>query len=264
MKVSECYNRPILTPCELENFKYQVDTYVGCEHFCYYCYVLAQAESDWSKEIFKHQDIVAQLSNEIENIPSQTIYMGYLTDPYQPSEVEHQQTRKVLELFQEKGHSASILTKSNLIIRDLDILKKMENAAVSVSVAFNDSQTRSLFEANTMETQKRIEALRILKEAGVRTGAMLCPVIPYITDAVQLINMLEPYTDVVWIYGLSIIDRSGPSWLNVKKILNNHFPDLIDQIEPVIFSKDHSYWTQLREELLALKNDRGLNLNIHL
>ncbi len=51
---------------------------------------------------------------------------------------------------------------------------------------------------------------------------MLCPVIPYITDAVQLINMLEPYTDVVWIYSLSIIDRSCPSWLNVKKILNNH------------------------------------------
>ena len=264
MKVSVCKNRQILSPCGLKGLDYQVDTYVGCEHFCYYCYVLAQAESDWSKEIFKHHDIVARLSNEIENIPSQTIYMGYHTDPYQPSEVEHLQTRKVLELFQEKGHSASILTKSNQIIRDLDILKKMKNAAVSVSVAFNDNQTRNLFEANTIETQKRIEALRILKEAGVRTGAMLCPVIPYITDAVQLINMLEPYTDVVWIYGLSIIDRSGPSWLNVKKILNNHFPDLTDQIEPVIFSKDHSYWTQLREELLSLKNGRGLNLNIHL
>jgi DNA repair photolyase len=190
--------------------------------------------------------------------------MGYHTDPYQPFEAEHLQTRKVLELFQEKGHSASILTKSDLVIRDIDILKRMENAAVSVSVAFNDDLTRCLFEANTMETQKRIEALRILKEAGVRTGAMLCPVIPFITDAVQLINMLKPYTDVIWIYRLSIIDRSDPSWLNVKKILNDHFPDLKNQIEQVIFSKEHSYWTQLREELVTLKDKKGLNLNIHL
>ena len=103
MKVSVCSNRSILTSCELENFNYQVDTYVGCEHFCYYCYVLAQAESDWSKEIFKHNDIVARLSKEIENIPSQTIYMGYHTDPYQPCEVEHQQTRKVLDIMTPGG-----------------------------------------------------------------------------------------------------------------------------------------------------------------
>lgn len=264
MKVSICKNRPILSPCGLKDFDYQVDTYIGCEHYCYYCYVLAQAETDWSKEIRIHGDIVGQLSDEIDKISPQTIYMGYHTDPYQPCEAEYQQTRKVLKLLQKKGFSASILTKSDLVCRDIDILQKMNNAAVSVSVAFNDNKTRRLFEANTMDTERRIEALRQLKEAGVQTGALVCPVIPYITDAIELVDMLLPYTDVVWIYGLSITDRSGQSWLNSEQILNKHFPDLIEKIEPAVFSKDHGYWLRLRESLEALKADRQLNLNIHI
>ena len=264
MKVSVCTNRQTLSPCGLKDLDYQVDTYVGCEHYCYYCYALAQAETDWSNEILIHNDIVDQLSEEIEKIPSQTIYMGYHTDPYQPCEAEYQQTRKVLELFLHTGFSASILTKSDLVVRDIDILKEMKDAAVSVSVAFNDNQTRRLFEANTIDTEKRIEALHQLKDAGVRTGALLCPVIPYITDAIQLIDMLEPYADVIWIYGLSINDRSGQNWLNIQKILNSQFPDLLVQVESAIFSKEHIYWKQLRKNLMSHKNDRALNLNIHL
>jgi len=264
MKVSICTNRPILSKCQLKNFEYQVDTYVGCEHYCYYCYVLAQAETDWSNEILIHNDIIGQLSEEIEKIPSQKIYMGYYTDPYQPCEAEHNQTRKVLELFFNKGFSASILTKSDLVVRDIDILKGMNDASVSVSVAFTDNQTRSLFEANTIDTEKRIEALHQLKKAGVRTAALLCPVIPHITDTIQLIDMLEPYTDVIWIYGLSINDRSDQNWLNIQKVLKSQFPDLIDLVEPAIFSKGHNYWTQLRANLEMLKKDRQLNLNIHL
>ena len=264
MKVSVCTNREILSPCGLKDLDYQVDTYVGCEHYCYYCYALSQAETNWSKEIQTYKNIVDQLSEEIDKISPQTIYMGYHTDPYQPCEIEYHQTRKVLELFLKKGFSASILTKSDLVVRDIDILKEMNGAAVSVSVAFNDNSTRRLFEANTMDTEKRIEALRQLKEAGVRTGALVCPVIPYITDAIQLINMLAPYTDLIWIYGLSINDRSGQNWLNIKKILSGQPVDLIEQIEPVIFSKDHSYWAELRESLEMLKKDRKLNLKIHI
>ena len=115
-----------------------------------------------------------------------------------------------------------------------------------------------------MDTEKRIEALHQMKGAGVRTGALICPVIPYITDAIQLIDMLAPCADVIWIYGLSIINRLDQNWLNMKKILNREFPDLLEQIEPAIFSKEHIYWAQLRDDLVALKDDRQLNLNIHL
>ena len=115
MNVSTCSRRPLLVPCGLKDFDYQVDPYVVCEHYCYYCYALGQAETDWTKEIRIHKDITSQLNEELETIAPQTIYLGYHTDPYQPCEAEYRQTRKVLELLLEKRFSASILTKSNLI-----------------------------------------------------------------------------------------------------------------------------------------------------
>jgi len=89
-------------------------------------------------------------------------------------------TRKVLELLKENGFSASILTKSDLVVRDIDILKEMNDAAVSVSVAFNDNRIRQQFEANTIDTELRIEALRKLREAGIKTSALICPAITFI------------------------------------------------------------------------------------
>lgn len=264
MKVSTCSYRPILVPCGLENFDYQVDPYVGCEHSCHYCYVLNQAETDWTKEIFVYNDITGQLSGELEKISPQKIYMGYYTDPYQPCETEQCQTRKALKLFLENGFSASILTKSDLVVRDMDLLKEMDHASVSVSVAFNDNHIRQQFEAKTIDTEDRIAALSKLREAGIKTSALICPVIPFITDVVPLIDMLEPHTDVIWIYGLSINERSDKNWQNVQNILNSHFPKLREQTESAVFSADNSYWIQLRQELEKLQKYRQLNLNIRL
>jgi len=264
MKISTCSNRPVLDKCTLKNRDYQVDLYVGREHYCYYCYALNQSETDWTKEILIYKDITGSLSGELEKISPQTIYMGWQTNPYQPCEAEYRQTRQVLELLLEKGFSVSILTKSDLILRDIDVLEKMDNASVSVSVAFNDNSIRQQFEANTIDTEDRITALRKLRKADIKTSALICPVIPYITDVTPLIDMLAPHTDVIWIYGLSIQERSDRNWQNVEGILNSHFPNLKERIEAAIFSKDHPYWIQLRQDLLKLQKDRQLNQNIHL
>ena len=246
MKVSACSYRPILVPCSLKNHDYQIDPYVGCEHSCHYCYVLNQAETDWSEEVLIHKDITGQLTRELENVSPQTIYLGYYTDPYQPCEAEYRQTRQVLELLSEKCFSVSILTKSDLIIRDMDILREMDHASVSVSVAFNDNRIRQQFEANTIDTEDRIRALRKLREAGVKTSALICPVIPYITDVTLLIDKLALHTDAIWIYSLSIEKSSDRNCQNFQGILKAHFPDLKERIEEVIFSKDHPYWVKLR------------------
>ena len=264
MNVSLCSNRPVLIPCNLDNFDYQVDPYVGCEHCCHYCYVLNNAETDWSKEILIYENITEQLREELEPITPQKIYMGYFTDPYQPCEAEYRQTRRVLKLFLDKDFSVSILTKSDLVLRDIDILQKMANASISVSVAFNDNHIRRQFEAHTIDTEARIAALHKLREAGIRTSALICPVIPYITEVIPLIDMLERCTDVIWIYGLSIQERSDRNWHNVEDILNRHYRNLKEQIEAATFSKDHSYWIQLRQDLLRLQRERQLKLSIHL
>ena len=169
-----------------------------------------------------------------------------------------------MELSLEKGFSVSILTKSDLVVRDMDILQEMDQASVSVSVAFNDNQVRQQFEANTIDTEARIGALHKLREAGIKTSALICPLIPYITDVTPLIDMLAHHTDVIWIYGLSIQKRSDLNWQNIEVILKDHFPDLKEQVEEVIFSKNHPFWIQLKQNLLDIQNDRQLNLSIHL
>jgi len=264
VKVSECSRREILVPCSLDGFEHQIDPYIGCEHYCKYCYVLNQAETDWTREILIHRDISAQLSEELHGIGTQRVYMGYLTDPYQPCEREHRQTRKVLELLAGKGFSVGILTKSDLVLRDIDVLSQMSDASISVSVAFHDNFIRRLLEHNTIDTEDRIAALHKLKEAGIRTTAMLCPVIPWVTDVKRLIEELTPCAEVIWVYGLSIMDRSDQNWLDVKTILESEYPDTCRQIEEAIFDREHSFWTDLRQELTELQGKTRSKLNIRI
>ena len=264
MILTPCENLPVLQPCTLPDRNYQVDPYIGCEHYCYYCYVLPQAETDWRKEVQFHKDIIARLENKLSTIQPQTIYMGWHTDPYQPCEAHCRQTRQVLELLLERGFSASILTKSDLVLRDIDVLQSMQNASVSVSVSFNDNDVRRLFEANTIDTEKRLLALQKLKSVGVQTSALICPVIPYITEVVPLIEMLAEHTGKIWIYGLSIANKSDRNWQNVDKILEDHFPDLKSKIESAVFSKENFYWRHIRQDLQVLTNKKELNLSIHL
>ena len=263
MKFTPRLEGNILTNCTLEDFDYQVDPYLGCGHYCYYCYVLNQAETDWTREVLGYKDIKERLSAELSGISPQTIYLGWRTDPYQPIEADYQQTRRVLELLLDKGFSASILTKSNLVLRDVDLLKEMPDASVSVSVAFNDDRIRRLFEHQTMETEKRISALIELKTEGIRTSALVCPIMPYITDAVELVEKLENHTEKIWLYGLSILDVSEVNWQQVKHILEVNFPEVKDEIEAAVFSKDHSFWVNLKRNLVALQATAPLNLSIH-
>jgi DNA repair photolyase len=264
MKPSVCSRRPALQPCGLEGFNYQVDPYVGCGHCCHYCYALDLAETDWSTEILVHRDITAQLTKELHGIAPQTIYMGYHTDPYQPCERESRQTRSVLELLLGMGFSASILTKSDLLLRDLELLQQMPDAQVSVSVAFDNDGVRRLFEGNTVPTRDRVAALRRVGKAGVRTGAMVCPVIPQITDVKPVIASVKPIADTIWVFGLSIQNRDSLSWRNVNDILNQHFPGSLRFVEETVFSRDAPFWTELREYLEHLKTTQQLDLRIHL
>ena len=262
MKVSICSYRPLLESCALEDFEFQLDPYVGCEHRCYYCYVLNQAETDWAEEIQIHRDIVDQLSQEMASIPPQTIYLGWNADPYLPSEGRYRQTRQVLELLLERGFSVCILTKSDLIVRDIDVLQNMGNTSVGISFAFNYENTRRLFEANTLGNEARVGALTKLREAGIRTYALICPVFPHITDVELLIGMLVSHTDEIWIYGLSMKEHSDLNWRNTQAILSRHFPELKERIETAAFSAQHPDWVELRQKLEKLREERQLDLKI--
>jgi DNA repair photolyase len=264
MKVATCSQRPVVVSCNLNHFDFQIDPYIGCEHSCRYCYVLNQAETDWTQEIQIYGNIREQLGRELERLPPQTIYLGYSTDPYQPLEAEYRQTRQVLELLRERGFSASILTKSDVVLRDIDILQQMPGAAVSVTVSFQHDEDRRRFEDNTRGIGARLTALKRLKRAGIRTGALICPVIPLISDAKTLLATLTDLAETIWIYGLSIEDRSDRNWLNIRDILQTHYSACEKEIESAVFAKDHPFWVQLRKELNEIGRSKAIDLRNHI
>lgn len=265
MKVRRCSGRQVLQTCRPEwLFDYQIDPYIGCEHQCYYCYIFNQNKTGGADEIIIHKDIAGQLTQELSKLEPQTIYMGMNTDPYQPCEKVYKQTRKVLELLAERDFSACILTKSDLIVRDIDLFKRMPGSSAGISIAFQNDRVRQLFEANTQPTQKRIEALKKLKQEGIETYTLICPVMPFITNVELLIEMVKPYADTIWIYALHMEKDKDRNWQNVKEILDRNFPDMTEKYKQIAFSKAYPYWVELRQRLEKLQRERKLNLRIEL
>jgi DNA repair photolyase len=264
MNVRPIFRQPILQTCSLGAYAWQIDPYIGCEHLCAYCYALNQAETDWEREILTYRDLVTQLAFELDGLEPQAIYMGWNTDPYQPAEKTHQQTRRVLELLASRGHWPCILTKSGLVGRDVDLLAALPGTSVGISLAFHEESVRRLFEANAPPNSERIEALKALKEAGIATYALICPVMPFITNTKRLVKQVADCANRIWVYGLNIETAQDRNWRNVQRILDRQFPDVVEQYRQILFSAGHPYWTDLRHELERLRAEGGLDLRIML
>ena len=262
IKANICSHRPVLQPCALEGFSFQLDPYIGCEHHCYYCYALNKAETDWTREIQIHKDIRTQLSDEIASIDTQPIYIGWNSDAYQTLEADSHQTRQALELLAERGFPVCVLTKSDLVLRDMDLFKRMSGSSVGISIAFNNDHDRKLFEDDTPSNRKRLDALKKLHEEGIETYSLVCPVMPFITDVGELISLVAPYSDTIWIYALSLDRHEDRNWQNIRQILQEHYPEMVKEYKEIAFNSDHAYWTRLRSEVQLLQQQTQSELRI--
>lgn len=283
MHVTHATDRPLLQPCSLDGYDVQIDTYVGCEHLCHYCYALNAAESDWGEEILVHRALRSRLQAELDRYLSvavapsavadaagpqaaavaaaqgpatRAVYLGWNCDPYQPVEAKARQTRAALEVLTDRGWSATVLTKSPLVTRDIDLFRRMPDASLGVSVAFRDEPVRRRFEARAPATSRRVAALRELHEAGLDTYALICPVMPYLTPVRELIEDLRPYVATIWVYALAMSSEDDPNWRNVQAILREHFPDLEARYREIAFDPGHAFWIELREDLERLQRER--------
>lgn len=264
MNVRPSSRQPLLQRCSLEGHDYQLDPYIGCEHLCCYCYALNQAETDWNREILTYRDLVPALERELSALEPQSCYMGWNSDPYQRAEKTCLQTRRALELFAQKGFSVCVLTKSGLVSRDADLLARMPGSSVGVSIAFQDERVRRLFEAKAPPNQQRIQALVALKGVGISTYALICPVMPFITDVVTLIERVAPHADTIYIYALSMERERDQNWRNLQNILERDYPDLSERYRQIAFSAEHLHWAGLRQDLVELQAMSVLDLRIKL
>ncbi|MBB2960255.1 DNA repair photolyase [Methylobacterium sp. R2-1] len=175
-------------------FDRSINPYRGCEHGCIYCfarpnhsYVGLSPGLDFETRLFSKPDAAALLERELSapGYQPRTIALGTATDPYQPIERTHGLTRAVLEVLARFRHPVGIVTKSNLILRDRDLLAEMaaQNLVkVAISVTTLDPDLARRMEPRAPHPRKRLEAIRSLSEAGVPVMVIAAPLIPSLND----------------------------------------------------------------------------------
>jgi DNA repair photolyase len=176
------------------SFDRSINPYRGCEHGCVYCYARPthcflghSAGLDFETKLYAKTDAAKLLERELSNprYAPETIALGTNTDPYQPIERERKITRSILEVLERTGHPVGIVTKSALVVRDIDILERMAArglAKVALSVTTLDKRIARAMEPRAATPAKRLEAVRQLSQAGIPTSVMVAPVIPALTD----------------------------------------------------------------------------------
>lgn len=175
-------------------FSSSINPYKGCEHGCIYCfarpthaYLGLSPGLDFETKIFAKPDAAMLLDKTFRarNYRPSVIAMGANTDPYQPAERSLRITRAVLEVLERFGHPVGIVTKSALVTRDIDILARLAKrrlVAVSLSVTTLDRELARVMEPRASTPPRRLEAIRLLSEAGIPTGVMAAPMIPALND----------------------------------------------------------------------------------
>ncbi len=176
-------------------FTWTINPYRGCEFACKYCYARYTHEFmemrdgiDFEQKIYVKQHAAARLRNELHKVKAgEAIALGTATDPYQPAERRYEVTRGILEEFsRHTGFELGIVTKSNLVIRDLDLLievAKGNRLSIHVTITTLNTELARILEPRAPRPDLRLDAVRALAEAGLRVGLSCSPVLPGITDS---------------------------------------------------------------------------------
>ncbi|HEU0113947.1 MAG TPA: radical SAM protein [Thermomicrobiales bacterium] len=176
-------------------FRWSLNPYRGCVHACAYCYARAthawfglNAGDDFERRILVKANVVEVLRREVRRRgwAGESIAIGTATDPYQPCEGRFRLTRGILETLLEQGNPLSIVTKSTLVLRDLDLLARLAtetDVAVYFTVTTLDERLWRVLEPGTPPPAKRLAVLRRLRDAGVPAGVFMAPILPGLTDS---------------------------------------------------------------------------------
>lgn len=245
----------IMTKSTLPVGGYSVNPYVGCTHGCKYCY------ASFMKRFTGHDEpwgtfLDVKCWPEIKNpekYKGQKIVIGSVTDGYNPQEAYFKNTRHILE--QLKGSDAEILicTKSDLVVRDLDLLKSLGKVTVSWSINTLDEKFREDMDC-AVSIQRRLAAMKQVYDAGIRTVCFISPVFPGITDFEAIFEKVKNQCDLVWLENLNL---RGSFKQSIMNYIRDNYPDLVPLYNAIYNKKDRTYFQLLEKkaEQMAKQNN---------
>jgi len=203
VKIKKIHAKTILNhvrqPDDWFGLKYNMNLYRGCQHRCIYCdsRSLCYQIEDFDGEVLIKVNAPELLADALpRKRVVGTIGFGSMNDPYMPIEKQYQITRKCLEIIAKNKFPIHIITKGDLVLRDLDLLKEINQVycAVTFTITTADDDLCKKIEPGSPATSRRFEAMRSLSEEGILTGISLMPILPYINDNEENIRSIVSCT----------------------------------------------------------------------
>jgi len=234
MIVKEIRSKSILSASKV--YPYVINPYTGCQHNCSYCYArfmkrFTGHREPWGQFVDFKVNAPDLLRLEIARKKPGKVWVSGVCDPYQPLEAKYELTRQCLEILAQNGWPVVIQTRSPLVLRDLGVLKAGESFEVGMSITTADDGIRKLFEPNAPPINARVNALDEIHRAGVKTYAMIAPILP---EAEKLAEILKDKIDYV------VLDRMNyhhADWVYRKYGLEEKMTDdYFSQAERMLYS----------------------------
>lgn len=247
--------------------RYGINPYRGCQFACNYCdaitekYLVHEEAEDFSRIIYCKTDAPELLRKEIKKVERDVVALGGVTDSYQPAERKYEITRGLLEILRDNSFPVHIVTKSDLILRDVDILSEISKKSwctVSVTIITFNKKLLPLLEPFAPSPERRLEAVKKLNDAGVQAGVDFTPIIPYILDGDRNIkDVIEKAADGGAKY---ILPGAGMSLRSNQKVrflelLEKNWPELVQKYEKLYSgseSPDQHYAVEVSKRAFEL------------
>ncbi len=231
---------------------YSLNCYIGCQHACVYCYARYMQrfhphKEAWGDFVDVKVNAVEALYKQLRRAEPGDVFVSSACDAYQPLERQYRLTRRCAEVLMEYGFQVNVLTKSTLVLEDLDMYVRGRTARIGVTVTTPSDEIARIWEPGAAPPSKRFAVLARAKEAGLATSVMFGPLLPGLSDDAGTIGILfqkaaDLDVDVIW---TDCMNPRPKVWESVRKVLTQRYPQLASRYRGMLFSKG------AREEYVA-------------
>lgn len=242
VKVREIEVKTAIGKCGFPGGGWAVNPYVGCAHGCVYCYArfmkrFTGHKQPWGEFVDVRINIASVLEKQLKSSKYKKgpIFLGTVTDPYQPVEEKYQLTGKILEVLKDYQAPVSILTKSDLVLRDLDLLKGFKKIDLNFTLNTLDREWKKRVEPGSPSIARRLKAMEKLVREGIIVFAMVGPYWPVFTDPEALFKKFKRI-GVSHVFSESL-NTIGGNWTGVEEVLKKDYPRILPKFEEIFFNK---------------------------
>lgn len=248
--------KSVITKSSLPASDYSVNPYIGCTHSCKYCYAC------FMKRFTNHSEpwgtfLDVKYWPEIkkpEKYAGKELFIGSVTDPYVPEEEKYQRTRALLEQLKGCGARISIQTKSDLVLRDTDLIQIFPDIRVGFSINTLDENFKNDMD-QAVSIERRLSAMKTLYQLGVRTTCFISPIFPKITDVEAIINRVRGHCNLIWLENLNL---RGEYKAVILRYIKEKYPHLVPLYDEIYRYGSRAYWEELDEILKDFTEEIGL------